>query len=119
MIRMTLRTHDAAPAKARVKKGDTVVLIAGKERGKQGKVLHVMPAQAKVVVEKLNLIKRHTRPTRSSKGGIVEKEGAVALSKVMVVCPHCAKPARMGIALLDGGRRLRRCKRCGEIVDKG
>lgn len=119
MIRMTLNTVDATPTKARIKKGDTVVILAGKERGKQGKVLNVMPAQSKVVVEKLNLIKRHTKPGRSNKGGIIEKEGALALSKVMVVCPHCAKPARLGIALLEGARRLRRCKRCGEIVDKG
>lgn len=119
MIGMTLKTVDAKPTKARIKKGDTVVILAGKERGKQGKVLHVMPAQSKVVVEKLNLIKRHTKPGRSNKGGIIEKEGALALSKVMVVCPHCAKPARLGIALLEGARRLRRCKRCGEIVDKG
>jgi len=119
MIGMTLKSTKVPPTKSRIKKGDTVVVLAGKERGKQGKVLHVMSAQSKVVVEKLNLIKRHTKPGRSNKGGIVEKEAALALGKVMVVCPHCAKPARLGIALLDGGRRLRRCKRCGEIVDKG
>lgn len=119
MIGMAQKTAQTTPTKARIKKGDTVVILAGKERGKQGKVLHVMPAQSKVVVEKLNLIKRHTKPGRSNKGGIVEKEGALPLAKVMVVCPHCAKPARLGIAMLEGGRRLRRCKRCDEIVDKG
>lgn len=119
MIRMTLNTSVTTPTKARIKKGDTVMVLAGKDRGKQGKVLQVMPAQSKVVVEKVNLIKRHTKPSRENKGGIVEKEGALALGKVMVVCPHCAKPARMAVALLDGGRRLRRCKQCGEIVDKG
>jgi large subunit ribosomal protein L24 len=116
---MTLKTAEARPTKARVKKGDTVVILAGKERGSRARSCTSCPAQSKVVVEKLNLIKRHTKPGRSSKGGIVEKEGALALAKVMVVCPHCAKPARLGIALLEGGRRLRRCKRCGEIVDKG
>ena len=108
-----------ATTKARIRKGDTVVVLSGKERGKQGKVLQVMPSLSKVVVEKLNLIKRHTKPGKSNKGGIIEKEGSLALSKVMVVCPHCAKPARLGVAVLDGGRRMRRCKRCGEIVDKG
>ena len=119
MIGITQRTSEVPIRKARIKKGDTVVILAGKERGKQGKVLHVMPAQSRVVVEKLNLIKRHTKPGRESKGGIIEKEAAIPLAKVMVVCPHCAKPARLGIALLEGGRRLRRCKRCEEIVDKG
>jgi large subunit ribosomal protein L24 len=71
------------------------------------------------VVEKLNIIKRHTKPGKTSKGGIIEKEGSLSLSKVMVLCPHCAKPARLAVALLDSGRRMRRCKRCGEIVDKG
>ena len=115
----TATVGNTAQVKARVKKGDTVVMLSGKERGKQGKVLQVMPRLSVVVVEKLNIIKRHTRPSKESKGGIVEKEGAVALSKVMVVCPQCAKPTRIGISTLDGGRRMRRCKRCGEIVDKG
>jgi large subunit ribosomal protein L24 len=110
---------EASPAKSRVRKGDTVVILSGKERGKQGKVLQVMPSLSKVVVEKLNLIKRHTRPSKLNKGGIIEKEGRLALSKVMVVCPHCAKPSRLTVAVLEGGRRLRRCKRCDEIVDKG
>jgi large subunit ribosomal protein L24 len=116
---MTLKTTDTTPTKARIKKGDTVMVLAGKERGKQGKVLNVMPAKSKVVVEKLNLIKRHTKPSRENKGGIIEKEGALALGKVMVVCPQCAKPSRMAVAVLDGGRRVRRCKQCDQIVDKG
>jgi len=105
--------------KVRVKKGDTVVVLSGKERGKQGKVLQVLPQVPSVVVEKLNLIKRHTRPSKVSKGGIVEKERAIPLGNVMVVCPHCGKPARLSSAILEGGRRMRRCKRCDEIVDKG
>lgn len=105
--------------KSRIRKGDTVVVLSGKERGKQGKVLQVMPAASKVVVEKLNLIKRHTRPGKTNKGGIIEKEASLALGKVMVLCPHCNKPSRLGVAVMEGGRRLRRCKRCNEIVDKG
>ncbi|MEO5656085.1 MAG: 50S ribosomal protein L24 [Nitrospiria bacterium] len=105
--------------KSRVRKGDTVVILSGKDRGKQGKVLQVMPAASKVVVEKLNLFKRHTKPGKANKGGIIEKERALQLAKVMVLCPHCSAPSRLGVALLENGKRLRRCKSCGEIVDKG
>ncbi len=104
--------------KFKIKKGDTVMLIAGKDRGKKSKVLQVATSRSKVFVEKLNMIKRHVRPSKSSKGGVVEKEGGVHVSKVMVVWPHCDKPTRTGLRQIDSGERLRYCKKCSEILDK-
>lgn len=102
-----------------MKQGDTVAVIAGKERGKRGKVLQVLPAQGRLIVEKLNMIKRHQRPTQKLRqGGIIEREGSIALSDVMVVCAKCDRPARIGVRLLADGRKVRVCKRCGEMIEK-
>ncbi len=107
-------------AEAHVRRGDTVGVIAGKERGKRGKVLRVLPDKGRVIVEKINMIKKHQRPTQKVRqGGIIEREGALALSNVLLVCGRCDKPARTGIKVLADGRKLRVCKRCGESVDKG
>ena len=105
--------------KFRLKKGDTVMVISGKDKGKKGKVLQVVASDGKLVVEKINLIKKHMRPSRTAKGGIVEKEKALPVSKVMVICPQCGKPARTGLRLLDENKKMRFCKKCGEIIDKG
>ena len=103
-----------------VRRGDTVAVIAGRERGKRGKVLRVLPERGRVVVEKLNMIKRHQRPTQKLRqGGIIEREGPLALANVMLVCGRCDKPARTGTQVLADGRRVRACKRCGEAIDKG
>ena len=103
-----------------VRRGDTVAVIAGRERGKRGKVLRVLPADGRVLVEKLNMMKKHQRPTQKLRqGGIIEREGALALSNVLVVCGRCDKPSRTGMKLLSDGRKVRSCKRCGEAVDKG
>ncbi len=103
-----------------VRRGDTVAVIAGRERGKRGKVLRVHPERGRVVVEKVNMIKRHQRPTQKLRqGGIIEREGALALANVMLVCGRCDKPARTGTRALTDGRRVRVCKRCGEALDKG
>jgi large subunit ribosomal protein L24 len=103
-----------------VRKGDTVAVITGRERGKRGKVLRVMPDKGRVLVEKVNMIKKHQRPTQKLRqGGIIEREGALALSNVLLVCGRCDKPARTGIKVLADGRKIRACKRCGEPVDKG
>ncbi|MEW6323998.1 MAG: 50S ribosomal protein L24 [Nitrospirota bacterium] len=104
--------------KVRVKKGDTVVVISGRSRGRQGKVLSVDRVRQRIVVEKVNMIKKHVRPSRTGKGGIVEKEGPVHLSNVMLVCPECGKPTRVGVRVLDDGQRLRTCKRCDEVLEK-
>ena len=104
---------------AHVKKGDTVMVITGKERGKRGKVLIVLPAKRRVIVEKLNMIKRHQRPTQKLRqGGIIEREGTLNLSNVMVVCGKCDQPTRTGTQMLAEGKKARVCKRCGEIIDR-
>ena len=103
-----------------VRKGDTVAVITGRELGKRGKVLRVFPDAGRVLVEKVNMVKKHQRPTQKLRqGGIIEREGALALSNVLLVCSRCAKPARTGIKVLADGRKIRVCKRCGEPVDKG
>jgi large subunit ribosomal protein L24 len=103
-----------------VRRGDTVAVIAGRERGKRGKVLRVLTADGRVVVEKLNMLKKHQRPTQKLRqGGIIEREGPLALSNVLLVCGRCDKPVRTGVKVLADGRKLRVCKRCGEPVDKG
>lgn len=107
-------------AGAHVRRGDTVAIIAGRERGKRGKVLRVLGDKARVVVEKVNMIKRHQRPTQKLRqGGIIEREGALALSNVLLVCGRCDKPVRTGIKVLADGRKVRTCRQCGEPVDKG
>lgn len=108
-----------AMAKLHVKKNDMVKIIAGKEKGKAGKVLRVFPAKGRVVVENLNVIKRHTRPTQlNPEGGIIEKEAPLSISNVMLVCGSCNEPARTGVRALDDGSKARYCKKCNETVDK-
>jgi large subunit ribosomal protein L24 len=103
-----------------VRRGDTVGVIAGKERGKRGKVLRVLPERGRVLVEKINMIKKHQRPTQKLRqGGIIEREGPLALSNVLVVCSRCDRPVRMGIQILADGRKVRVCRRCREAIDKG
>jgi large subunit ribosomal protein L24 len=104
---------------AHVRKGDTVVVIAGKEKGKRGKVLRVLPERGRVVVERINLVKRHQRPTqRIRQGGIIEREAALHLSNVMLVDPRNDRPTRAGTRLLADGRKVRVAKKSGEMIDK-
>jgi len=92
--------------------------MAGKERGKRGKVLFLVPAKERVVVEKVNMIKRHQRPTQKLRqGGIIEREGPFHISNVMVVCPKCNRPTRIGIQRLADGKKVRACKRCQETFE--
>ena len=103
-----------------VRRGDTVGVTAGRERGKRGKVLRVLMDKGRVLVEHVNMIKKHQRPTQKLRqGGIIEREGPLALSNVLLVCARCDKPARTGIKILADGRKVRTCKRCGESIDKG
>jgi large subunit ribosomal protein L24 len=104
---------------ASIRKDDMVVVTAGKDRGKRGKVLSVDPDQGKVVVEAVHLIKRHTKPSpKNQQGGILEYEAPVHISNVRVVCGACGKPTRVGRQRLADGATMRVCKRCGESVDK-
>ena len=103
-----------------VRRGDVVGVITGRERGKRGKVLRVLTDKGRVVVEHVNMVKKHQRPTQKLRqGGIIEREGALALSNVQIVCARCDKPSRTGITILSDGRKVRSCKRCGEAIDKG
>jgi large subunit ribosomal protein L24 len=102
-----------------IRRNDTVVVIAGREKGRRGKVLMVSPARGRVLVEHVNMIKRHQRPTQKVRqGGIIEREGSLHISNVMLVCGKCDKPTRPRIQALADGRRTRACRRCGETVDR-
>jgi large subunit ribosomal protein L24 len=104
---------------AHVRKGDTVMVVAGKERGKKGKVLRVIPEKGRVVVERLNLIKKHQKPTQKVRqGGIIEREGSIHLSNVMLVDPNSDKPTRVGMKELSDGKKVRVARRSGEMLDK-
>ncbi|MBU8921075.1 MAG: 50S ribosomal protein L24 [Bacteroidales bacterium] len=101
----------------RIKKNDTVKVIAGNSKGLEGKVLKVLPDNSRVIVEKVRLIKRHTRQTsQGSQGGIVEKEAPIDISNVILVCPKCGKPAKTEMAKLADGRKIRKCKKCNETL---
>jgi large subunit ribosomal protein L24 len=104
---------------AHVRKGDTVIVVAGKERGKKGKVLRVIPEKGRVVVERINMIKKHQKPTQKIRqGGIIEREGAIHLSNVMLVDPGSNKPTRVGMKALSDGKKVRVARRSGEMLDK-
>lgn len=102
-----------------IRKNDTVLVIAGREKGKRGKVLFVLPARERVVVEHVNMIKKHQRPTQKLRqGGIIEREAPLHVSNVMLVCSKCDRATRVGVRVLADDRRARVCRRCGDIVDK-
>ena len=104
---------------AHVRKGDTVVVVAGKERGKRGRVLRVIPEKSRVVIERINMIKKHQRPTQKLRqGGIIEREGSIHLSNVMLVDPTSDKPTRIGMRSLADGKKVRVARASGEIIDK-
>ena len=107
-----------ALAKLHVKKGDNVVVLSGKDKGKQGKIIEAMPKHGKVVVEGINKVKRHTKPSmKAPQGGILTKEMPLHACKVMLVCPACNKPTRIGHKEVNG-KNVRVCKKCGEVVDQ-
>jgi large subunit ribosomal protein L24 len=103
-----------------IRKNDNVVVITGRDRGKKGRVLRVVPAKGRVIVEGVNFIKRHTKPNPRAnvKGGIVEREAALHASNVQIVCPECNRPTRIGSRRLDDGSRVRFCRKCNGVVDK-
>jgi large subunit ribosomal protein L24 len=104
--------------KYHIKKNDTVMVTAGKEKGKTGKVLRILPKKDRAVVEKVNFIKRHMRPgAHSRQGGIIEKENPINISNLMVVCGKCTDPTRVGRKVLEDGSRVRYCKKCDEIIE--
>lgn len=105
--------------KSHVRKGDTVRVLSGKDRGKTGKVLSALPEDAKVVVEGVHLVKRATRPSRKVRqAGIITKPAPIPAAKVMLICPACAKPTKIRRETRTGLGRVRLCRRCGQIVDQ-
>ncbi len=106
-------------SKAYIKKNDLVMVTNGREKGKSGRVLKVLREKERVIIEKINFIKRHSRPHGQQKrGGILEKEAPLHVSNVMLLCEKCNKPVRIGHRSIEGGKKVRFCKKCGEIFDK-
>jgi large subunit ribosomal protein L24 len=104
--------------KLKIKKGDKVIVIAGRDRGRSGEVLRVSPKEARVLVQGVNMIKRHTRAKPGETGGIVEKEALIHVSNVAHVDPKDGKATRVGFKVLDGDRKVRFAKRSGEVIDR-
>ena len=102
----------------KIKKDDEVVVLTGRDKGKRGKVLKVLRAENRVLVQGINLVKRHTRPSPKSSGGIVDMEAPIHVSNVAHIDPGDDKPTRVGFKLLEGGRKVRFAKRSGEIIDR-
>ncbi|MGE4291901.1 MAG: 50S ribosomal protein L24 [Desulfovibrio sp.] len=105
--------------KSKIRKDDKVMVIAGKDKGKIGKVLRIQKKKDTIMVEKVNMVQRHTKanPYANQPGGIIEKEAPVHISNVMVICDACAKPARIGYRETKDGKKVRYCKHCNEQFD--
>ena len=103
-----------------IRRNDNVVVVAGRDRGKRGRVLRVIPDKTRVVVEGVNFVKRHTRPNpqRNIKGGIVEREASLHVSKLMIICPECNEASRVRHKVLSDGRKVRTCASCDGVIDK-
>lgn len=102
---------------SKLKKNDTVMVITGKDKGKTGKVLRVLPREGRAIVEGLNFIKKHTRKTREDQTeGIIQKERPIRFSNLMLYCTRCSRPTRIGIDILKDGSKARKCRKCGEII---
>ena len=102
---------------AKIKKGDKVVVIAGRDKGKSGEVVQVMPTEGRALVRGVNLVKRHTKQTAQSEGGILTKEAPIQLSNIAIADPKTGKPTRVGFKIMDDGRKVRVAKRSGDLID--
>ena len=111
---------EPAPTNASIRRGDQVRVMSGRDRGKTGRVLGVDPSRRTVTVEHANIIKRHTRanPSKNVKGGIVEKEGPIQISNVLLLCASCGKHTRVGHKSMPDGTKVRVCRRCGTTLEK-
>ncbi|QLA15621.1 50S ribosomal protein L24 [Desulfolutivibrio sulfoxidireducens] len=105
----------------KIRKNDKVIVTTGKDKGKVGRVLKLLPKKDRILVEKVNMVKRHTKanPYAKSPGGIVEKEAPMHISNVALLCDACAKPTRVGYKITDDGKKVRYCKKCNQDIDKG
>jgi large subunit ribosomal protein L24 len=102
---------------AKIKKGDKVIVIAGRDKGKRGEVRQVMPTEDRALVAGVHLVRRHTRQTAQTEGGIITKESTIHLSNLSIVDPKTSKPTRVGFKILDDGRKVRVAKRSGDLID--
>ncbi|WP_430911883.1 50S ribosomal protein L24 [Methylobacterium sp. sgz302541] len=102
---------------AKIKKGDTVVVLTGRDKGRSGEVVQVLPKEDRAVVRGINLVKRHQRQTQNAEGGIISKEAAIHLSNIAVADPKDGQPTRVGFRILDDGRKVRFAKRSGDLID--
>jgi large subunit ribosomal protein L24 len=101
-----------------IKKNDTVIVITGREKGKKGRVISLYPSEDMLLIERTNIIKRHMKPSKKyTQGGIIEKEAPLHISNVMLICPKCGKPTRIGNTVLSDGKKARACKKCKEIIE--
>ena len=104
-------------SKLNIKRDDTVIVITGVDKGKKGKIMSANPETGRIVVQNVNIVKRHTKPRRQGEeGGILQKEGTISASNVMLVCPKCGKPTRVG-HVIEGEKKFRACKKCGKKID--
>ncbi|MBP8626407.1 MAG: 50S ribosomal protein L24 [Syntrophorhabdaceae bacterium] len=101
-----------------IRKNDHVMVTTGKDKGKTGKVLRIITKKDRLVVEKVNMIKRHVKASQKTKGGIMERESPIHISNVMIYCEKCSKPVRVGRKILEDGKKVRFCKKCDEVIDK-
>jgi len=101
---------------SKLKKGDTVKVLSGKDKGKTGKILRVIPEKDRIIVEKVNLIKKHKRPDQKVKGGILEKEAPLHVSKVGLLCSKCNKAVRVRSKVMDDGKKVRVCAKCNDVI---
>jgi large subunit ribosomal protein L24 len=102
---------------AKIRKGDQVIVTAGRDKGKRGEVRQVMPAESRAIVAGVNLVRRHTRQTAKTEGGIISKESTIHLSNLAILDPKTGKPTRVGFKILDDGRKVRVAKRSGDLID--
>lgn len=102
-----------------IKKNDKVIVLSGKEKGKIGSILKVDTEKNRVIVEKVNMVKRHSKPSaKAAQGGIIEKEASIHISNLMIVCPKCAEPSRVGKRVLEDNTKVRFCKKCNELLSE-
>ena len=104
--------------KLKLKKGDKVIVVAGKNKGNTGEIIKVFPNKSRVMVRGINIVKRHTKPTQNNAGGIVEKEGTIHISNIAYLDEKENKPSRLGFKILEDGRKVRMSKKSGEVIDK-
>jgi len=104
---------------SKFKKGDMVKVLAGKDKGKTGKILKTIPDRERIVIEKINLIKKHKRPDQKTKGGVVEKEGSIHISKVGLLCNKCNTTVRVRNKMLEDGKKVRICSKCNDVISVG